>query len=174
MLSFTGLLFPNLVFPRTTSTPHSPPPPIYDFAHVPPPSGTDAAPQAAGAGTERKSSPHTHSTSASSNSLSALPTGGIMGPPAAQVNRCRRGWRWAEVRGKGVLRCITVVVARPNATLLARGPHGRGVNQGGRCHDVKGIKSRARTSPRSRESRTGGCRSYDRQCPLLSCRVKSF
>ena len=46
--------------------------------------------QAAGAGTAEKTSPHKRLISASSsNPLAALPTGGIMGPPAAQWFRTR-------------------------------------------------------------------------------------
>ena len=57
--------------------------------------------QAAGTGTEEKAFPHARPIPASSNPLAALPTGGIMRPPAAQVLRCRRGGCWAGVKGKG-------------------------------------------------------------------------
>ena len=53
--------------------------------------------------------------------------------------------------------------APPNATLLAGWPRGRGGYRGGvRSHDAKGIRSRARTTPWTRETRGGGCRCYCR------------
>ena len=62
--------------------------------------------QAVGAGTAENASPHARPTPASSDSLAAFPTGGIMGPTAAHGFRTTysplqaRGPR-AEMRGQG-------------------------------------------------------------------------
>ena len=78
------ILHSELAFPRTVSTPHSLPNhhPLTILLPQPLPRAQTRL-QATGTGTEEETSSHAHLTSASSNPLAALPTGGIMGPPTA-------------------------------------------------------------------------------------------
>ena len=78
------ILHSELAFPRTVSTPHSLPNhhPLTILLPQPFPRAQTRL-EATGTGTKEETSSHAHPTSASSNPLAALPTGGIMGPPTA-------------------------------------------------------------------------------------------
>ena len=163
------MLRSKLVFPHTASIPHSLP--IHNPLTVllsKSLSQAETRGQAAGAGAAVIKSPHARPTSAPSNPLAALPTGGIMGPPAAHGLRTTSSplqARGALGKSEGAIGFTGALRwwLRPTQPCQREGLEGgegaRGRGGRGRCHDVRGIRLRARISLR-RETRADGCRCY--------------
>ena len=141
------ILHSELAFSRTVSTPHSLPNhyPLTILLPQPLPRAQTGL-QATSTGTEEETSSHAHPTSASSNPLAALPTGGIMGPPTAHGLRIIISPLQARSEGARQFPGASLRYLPPTQSgYLSREVLGEGeLTWRKRCKDLKGIMSQRR------------------------------